>query len=551
MRHRHLFLLAACLVLGALVVVGSPTTTIAAPTPRVGALDWSPCFLEEARDARRASGDTTVRFQCATLRVPLDHDEPGGQKIDIAVVRLPARNGAGNISLMVNPGGPGGSGVDMVVGAGAFIYNDAIRNRFDIVGFDPRGIARSEGLRCFRKPGGFFQPYPGLPYPETTRELKAWKAADQAVADACGDKNPRILAHMSTANVARDMDLLREAVGDERLTYQGFSYGTYLGVTYANLFPDKVRAIVVDGVLDPVAWSANGARGSKTIDQRLGSSTSANATLKEFFRLCTDAGPQRCAIAPNPKARWNALLEYARETPIVYTVGQGSNQATYRETDRTIISSALGAMYNSGSWSRFAEFLAFLEQQAAGGRTPSTTPTAAAPFPEDVSYPGGEGFAGVFCGETRNPSRFDAWTNHANRAAEPFGRVWTWGTSLCVFWPTMDEDRYTGPYDTATSTPLLVASTTHDPSTPYTGALAVKRISPDAVLVTVEGWGHTMYGLSRCGDQIVNNYIVSGEIPGRDRTCPQNVNPFPRQRVGGVSARDRLVAELRAADGIG
>lgn len=489
--------------------------------------------------------DPTIRFECAVLRAPLDHDEPDGPKIDVAVVRLPARDAAGSRSLLLNPGGPGGSGVDLVVYAGPGLHSDAIRDSFDIVSFDPRGIGRSTVLRCFGRPMQQVEIYPDVPYPETRRELRAWQKGDRRFAAACRDRDPQIIDHMSTANVARDMDLIRQAVGDEQLTFQGFSYGTFLGITYANLFPDKVRAMVLDGVVDPEAWSARGPLSGQVLEQRLGSSVAARQTLKEFFRLCDAAGPRRCAFAPRAEKRWNALLEHARRTPITYLQGDLENGYIVTVTDRLIVSEALGAMYGSMQWASFAEGLAFVEGVA--GLSPSSTRAALAPFPEQPRYSGGEGFYGVLCSETNNPSRFGAWADHARTAPAPFGRLWTFRSSPCAGWPGTDEDRYLGPYTTPTSAPILIASSTFDPATPYAGAKALRRLAPGSRLVTVEGWGHTMYRTSRCGDRIVNAYLLRVEMPADDRTCTQDADPFSGRRTGTPTARDRLVDILRSS----
>jgi pimeloyl-ACP methyl ester carboxylesterase len=541
MRHR-----AGVIVVAVLTLAGHPAVSAAAqpasPEPRAE-LEWSGCFRREASQIREFLGDPTIRFQCATLVVPLDHDEPDGPTIEVAVNRLPARQQATRTgSLIVNPGGPGGSGVDFTVFGAAFIYPDQIRDNFDIVSFDPRGVGRSTVLRCFGQPSGYFALAPPFLWPETDREVARQRRFDRALSAACRDRDPAILAHMSTANVARDMDLLREAVGDEQLTYQGFSYGTYLGVVYANLFPDNVRALVVDGVLDPVAWSGRGQAGrTLVLEERLGSGPSANATLQQFFRLCNAAGPSRCALAPDARSRYRALLRRARQEPIV-VVDPGSGES-FTLGRRDIVSQSLGALYNSPSWGQFAADLAFVEGAAGLGPRDAPALPRAAPFPEEPRYPGVESFLGVVCSETNSPARHGQWVQAATDAAEPFGPLWTWTTSPCAFWPAADEDRFTGPYTGASSTPLLVASTTFDPATPYQGALAVRALAPGSRLITVDGWGHTMFGLSACGDAVVAAYLLDQTLPSVDVTCPQDIDPFaPRPRDATPSARDRLVA---------
>jgi len=258
---------------------------------------WSKCFAQLGP------------FECGTVQVPLDYNRPsGGATISLALVRLPAADQAHRIgSLFVNPGGPGGSGVDEVLDAGSALFTgpgDEVRARFDIVGFDPRGIARSTALRCFGNPrqwGGAFTPFA---FPSTPEEEQIWIAADLFLDGNCARRGGSIADHMSTANVARDLDVLRRAVGDEKLSYYGVSYGSYLGVTYANLFPNRVRALVVDGVLDPIEWATGVGNEGSTVpfSTRLKSDVGAHATLQEFFRLC-DAGGPACAFGPNSAAR--------------------------------------------------------------------------------------------------------------------------------------------------------------------------------------------------------------------------------------------------------
>src|SRR5580765_2245239 len=258
---------------------------------------WSKCYAKQGP------------FQCGTVQVPLDYDQPNGPTISLRVIRLPATDQAHRIgSLVLNPGGPGGSGIVYTVFAGPSLYTDEVRARFDLVGFDPRGVTSSTPLRCFgtdRQWGPFFLP---LAFPTNPAEEQLWMDADLFVDSACAQRGSRIADHMSTANVARDLDVLRQAVGDTQLNYAGVSYGTFLGQTYANMFPNNVRAMIIDGVLDPIAWTtgAGGTDSTVPFSTRLRSDAGAQATLNEFFRLC-DAGGANCAFAPHSAARFAAL----------------------------------------------------------------------------------------------------------------------------------------------------------------------------------------------------------------------------------------------------
>ena len=296
-------------------------------------------------------------FECATVRVPLDYDRPGGERIDIALTRLPATDPDRRIgSLFLNPGGPGGSGVDFVLGIGQSLYTSEVRARFDLVGFDPRGIMRSSGARCFGTPKQWGPAFKPFAFPMTPAEEAVTATADRYLADACERRGTHVVDHMSTANVARDLDVLRAAVGDEKLNYAGFSYGSYLGVTYANLFPDRVRSVVVDGVLDPVAWSTG--RGDEALtlpfSTRLKSHAGAQQTLDEFFRLC-DAAGTGCAFSGGAAARFAALAERARQEPLKLVFPDGF---TIEFGYSDLIDLSLGAMYSSTVWADFAHLLA-------------------------------------------------------------------------------------------------------------------------------------------------------------------------------------------------
>ncbi len=483
---------------------------------------WSKCFAKIGP------------FQCATVQVPLDYDAPTGAKISIAMVRLPATDPGRRLgSLFLNPGGPGGSGVDYALFAGPSLYTPEVRARLDLVGFDPRGVARSTPLRCFGSPSQwepFFTPFA---FPSTPEEEQVWTNADRYLNDACARRGGRIAEHMSTANVARDLDVLRSAVGDDTLTYAGVSYGSYLGVTYANLFPAKVRALVVDGVLDPIAWST-GRGGESAIvpfSTRLRSDVGAQATLQEFFRLC-DAGGPACAFAGDSAARFAALGAAVKANPVHVEFPDGS---TFDVNYSILISMTLGALYDSSSWAEFAAALADLESRAApaalGARLQRFTVTRPAyvakrGFPRYENFI--ESFPGVACSDSDNPDSYGAWSAAAVAAdaAGYFGRIWTWASSICAEWPYSDADRYVGPFDRLTAKPVLVVGNQFDPATGYAGAVTVADLLPRSRLLTVHGWGHTSLFLSQCADDAIGRYLVGLVLPAPNTVCEQDNVPF-------------------------
>ncbi len=491
-----------------------------------GSLHWTPC---------------NEQFQCATAWVPLDYDHPRRGKIAIALARLPATDPARRIgSLFLNPGGPGGSGVDYLLGAGPDLYTDEVRARFDLVGFDPRGIIRSTPLRCFDSPDEWEPYFTPFAFPLTREEERQWIEADRYLLHACDRRAGPIINHMSTANVARDLDVLRAAVGDAKLNYAGVSYGSYLGVTYANLFPRRVRALVVDGVLDPIAWSTG--RGDEArrlpFSTRLHSEAGAQATLNEFFRLC-DAGGRACAFAGDSAHRFAALARRLREEPAEITFPDGTTGVLgYSD----LIGITLGSMYDSLSWPDFAAFLADVEAQTTSAkrgapvqapqrpRRPTYTPTRALRDSITTDYENFvEGFPGVACSDSDNPDSYAAWSvagAQADARFGYFGRIWTWVTSGCAEWHGFDRDRYMGPFNRVTANPILVVGNTFDPATRYEGAQIVDRLMPRSALLTVHGWGHTSLFLSGCADRAIARYLIRGETPPTGATCEQDEVPF-------------------------
>lgn len=491
--------------------------------PGVPKVAWSPCYK-----------DFGLPFECGTVQVPLDHDGPANATISIALVRLAASGPGTRIgSLFFNPGGPGGSGVDFLLGIAPLVPLP-LRAQFDLIGFDPRGIARSTAVRCFgnsRQWAGLFTPFP---FPVTPAEELVWAAADRYLVDACDQRAANIADHMATADVARDLDLLRQAVGDQLLTYVGYSYGSYLGVTYANLFPNNFRALVVDGVLDPVAWStgAPGQAAALPFSTRLRSDAGAAATLEEFFRLC-DAGGPNCAFAGAAAARFAALAADLRAQPHVVVNPATGQPVPFSYAD--LVANALGAMYDSFSWPAFARFLAYIEanaEPAAIGAQLSTLHRELGlitkrGFPRYRNGP--EGGTNVLCSDSDNPDSYAAWSAAAAASEAQFGyfgRLWTWISSPCVNWPSADADRYMGPFDAQTMNPVLVVGNQFDPATRYEGAVTVHDLLPNSSLLTLHAWGHTSLFLSTCATVHTTRYLLTGVVPPIGTVCEQDIVPF-------------------------
>ncbi|WP_223837493.1 alpha/beta hydrolase [Streptomyces venezuelae] len=473
-------------------------------------LDWRPCTPGNPYD-------------CATARVPLDHAAPAGRTIDLAVVRREATDPARRVgTLFINPGGPGGPGTVQVPQNYDAIPAE-LRQRFDIVSWDPRGIGNSTAVNCFddtdeaqawarSKPGGF---------PVTEKERTAWDEAYEDLARRCEKQDPDLLRHVSTADTAQDLDLLRQAVGEPRLTYIGVSYGTVLGATYANMFPGKVRAMVLDSNIDPNAWTNNNSPDARTSTLlRMGSDRTAAATLDRFLDLCGAATTAKCAFsAGSPQAtreKFDRLTQRLRERPV--------GPWTYAVT----VSDAVNSLYLVAGWPALAQRLQDLWQ----GRAPQQ---AAYPPPPPVRHPnpylGEEQPIAVWCGDSPNPEDpavFQRLEEESAARAGDAGRYWTWSGEPCTTWTARAANRYTGPWDKSTAHPILVIGTRYDPSTPYEDAQAMARELGDARLLTHDGYGHTVLfnNASTCVATHETRYLVDGTLPPTGTICRPDRQPF-------------------------
>ena len=338
---------------------------------------------------------------------------------------------------------------------------------------------------------------------------------------------------MSTANVARDLDLLRQAVGDRQLTYLGYSYGTASGSDYANLFPDNVRALTLDAVIDPVEWTTGRtpAEAQSPVEYRLGSFHGAAQALTTFLSECgRDA---RCAFREpgvDLRAKYDRMLARVKRSPVQVEIDGESYLVTYQFA----VDTTLGLLYSPFAAPFLGEVLQTVH--TATGKPALQRPEATAleargfqparqGVPADEPYFGLEWFRAVECTDSLNPSNPWLWPRYARRAdresGSPFGSPWVYGSLACATWPATDPDRYMGPWNRRTANPiLLIGNRRGDPATPYEDAVSTSKLLASARLLTLDSYGHTAQGgLSRCIDDAVDRYLISSGSRPRDSSA--------------------------------
>ncbi|WP_246258299.1 alpha/beta hydrolase [Amycolatopsis anabasis] len=502
--------LALVLAAGLLAACSTPDDPVAAPgrpaepaAPPLGTngaavpeLHWAPC---------------QQKFQCATATVPVSYRDPRGPALRLAVIRLPATDPARRAgAVFVNFGGPGTDGVSQLRHFGER-YPAELRARFDLISFDPRGVGGSSPISC---PGLGAGAGPGGS-PLRPDQRDAFYAASAAPGKACAAGSGALLNHLSTANVARDLDLLRQAVGEPVLNYLGYSYGTYLGATYANLFPDKVRAMTLDGTLDLVANSTGGpGQQGLPVDVRANTAGAQAAELDAFFDACVRAGP-RCAFAAgDPRQKFADL---------VARLSQGSAGGT---TLPALLKTVDSALHQAGRWTRLGETLNALY----GAARPQGAAAARPPLLDPYLPTHSTGFLAVQCVDSdnpREPADFDRLAPAEARRVPYFGLAALYNMAQCIGWPAHDEDRYLGPWNRTRPNPVLIVNSRFDPATPLHNAEATARQLGNATVLTVDGFGHTSLNVpSACASAAMAQYFATLAVPAAGTTCAADAAPF-------------------------
>ena len=489
-------------VAGAVAAAAALTACSGTPPPATLAtyytqhLHWQPC---------------DGGFQCAELVVPFDYAKPGGPRFTLPVVKLSAADPAHRVgALVINPGGPGGSGVQYALGA-RLEFPAAVLARFDIVGFDPRGVGASQpALNCENGPqlDTFFATDDE---PSDPAQLARVVAASKQFAAQCERNSAALLPYVGTPNAARDMDVLRAALGESRLTYLGKSYGTYLGAWYAQLFPHRVRALVLDGSVDPATSS---------LDATIAQAQGFQGAFGSFAAWCLAApgcplGGSAGGSVAGAEAKVEALITRANSAPLASRLDDGQVA-----DGAMLLYGVAGALYSRSSWPILKAALASaftgdgtglveLANQLYG-RNPNGTYSTLA-----------NAVTAIDCLDRPWPRSLAPWQSAAStaeKAAPMFGAAIVWGSLTCAYWPIASYPQ--SRIKAAGAPPILVVGTLRDPATPYRWAQAMAADLASGVLLGWNGDGHTAYGEgSACVDTIVNDDLIDLAVPRSGTVC--------------------------------
>ncbi|WP_416977492.1 alpha/beta hydrolase [Streptomyces sp. T028] len=497
---------AAVLCATAVVLAGTVTAVPAgaAPVPAAAAqaakLTWKKC----------ATTDQPT-LQCASLKVPLDHDDPGGEKITLALSRVPHTAKTYQGPLLVNPGGPGGRGLSLA-GFVASSLPKAVAAQYDVIGFDPRGVGKSTpALDC--APGHFRPVRPdSVPAGEAVEEANLKRA--RSFAEACGRKYARVLPYIDTVSAVRDMDAIRAATGAPKLNYFGYSYGTYLGAVYAKLYPRRVRRLVLDSVVDPTGvWYDDNLTQDLAFNDRHRALMAWIARYDATYRLGGD--PEKV------EAKWYAMRAALARKPAGGKVGAAELEDTF-----------LPGGYYDGYWPHLAKaFAAYVNDKKADPLVQAYKNFAAVDASGDNGY---SVYASVQCRDAFWPRDWDTWRadNWRTYRKAPF-MAWNnaWYNAPCAFWPT----RSRGPVNITNGDlpPVLLFQATNDAATPYEGGATVHTLLHGSSLVVEQGGGNHGITLSgnNCLDKHLAAYLTDGTVPrgtgAVDATCKALPDPKP------------------------
>lgn len=480
---------------------GASASASATPPVNVNAPAWSDCHSEADKLLQQPPQNMT--YQCGAIQVPQDWHKPDTTKLfNISLLRVRSTRQHDRLgSLVVNPGGPGGSGVDLAVYLSQQLPAD-ILERFDIVGFDPRGVGRSSAVKCFTD-ADLDASFGYDPDPQSQADFDAYVALNRKMATECQTKYGDSLSLFATEQAARDVDAIRVAVGDPKLNYLGFSYGTLLGATYAQLFPRNIRVMVLDGAVDPTLPALQSAEG-----QAKGFTLAFN----EFANWCK-GNPGSCPVSADPQGAVTAGMAKGRSAPLTGKDGRKASAGW-------ILTGVFSALYSQREWPLLALALSNL------GKGDPTQIFALADNYADRDASGHYGnmfdiFNAVSCDDDNSGLTIDRARSLQSdwRAKYPlFGTSLALGIVPCAVWTAKRDPYPTG--KAVGAPPIVVVGTTHDPATPYEQTAKLATMLGVGHVVTWQGEGHTAYPQTTCIRAAVDAYLLSVSVPPDNLTCP-------------------------------
>jgi pimeloyl-ACP methyl ester carboxylesterase len=534
-RLRRRIAAAACAAATSAALLAVPLGGVAAAAPAAPATPAAPAATEPPPGGVPGVPVPSITwvdagdgYQQADVDVPYDYADPQGRAFSLHMVRLPAADPANRIgALFVNFGGPGGSAADIVREVGRLLLPAEVLARYDLVGVDPRGTGESEPVRCT----GSTAEQAALPYatladfPTDRVQEEQAIAQVRAFAEECRARNGDLLDHVGTLQFARDLDVLRAAMGDPRINLYGLSYGTFLGQVIANTFPTRTGALVLDGAMDP-AW-ASGPPGTISSVRERGE-VGSTETLDRFFELCGQAGPQLCAFAAggSPEQKYAELAARLRAAPLLVPVpDQPAQPVTYS----MLVAGTVSLLYTPDTWPVLGELLEAVYLGDGTGVAAVLESLPEPPTSEDYdNYP--DASAAIACADTDNPDdpyRYGEVGRALDATTAPYvGSRWAYLGLVCAPWAGRSTERHTGPWDSWTRNPVLVIGNRYDPATPYRNAVVVHDLLPNSTLLTVDGVGHTSLGTSTCAASATTLYLLTGATPPAGTVCTQDRGAF-------------------------
>lgn len=509
MRARRLGRLATAavaLVAGSALLSGCVSAFIPVrPEDPAPVTDGVPDELLDFYDQPPEWSDCGENLQCATITAPLDWDDPSRGEIDLALTRYLAEDGAPQGSLLTNPGGPGASGVSFVQQAAASVFAGDVAGAFDIVGFDPRGVGESTAVSCL-DPEEMDEFLYGIP--DAERGSAQWESeieeANRTYIDACQENTGELLEFVTTEQAARDLDLIRAVLGEEKLRYLGFSYGTFLGATYAGLFPERAGSLVLDGAMDPTVSSAMvGAAQGVGFEE----------SLRAYLEDCDETG--ECPFpggVDDGMADLASLLADVDRSPIPGPDGRELGADT-------LVTAIVSSLYSPASWPQLTQALTGAQEGDASAAfllADSYNSRVDGRYVDNSS----EAFDAYNCMDYPvSTEAEEAEADELVREKAPTVASYWSGPDLCEDWPHTPTGKR-GAITAEGADPILVVGTTGDPATPYHWAESLADQLSSGTLLTYEGEGHTAYGNGvACVDDAVDAFLLDGEVPKDGTTC--------------------------------